>query len=620
MGRKIITFIDMKLRNTSKIALDVLLIAASYYAAYLLRFDGDIPQWYKNVFINSLPFVVVVYLALLLTFGVYRGVYRYSSIRDLGAIFFADTTGFLLLLFILFEAQIMLVPRSVLFIFWLLVLVCIGGVRFVHRAVTVYLPMLRKARKKLLIVGAGNAGEMVIRQITGDPTLGYKPVGIVDDSSKLQNSMIHGVSVIGRIGDIENIVRQREVDEILIATPSATAPQMRRIVHFCEKSGARFKTLPGPRELMNGQVSVNKIRDVRIEDLLERTPVDADCHQLKSSFFNRAVLVTGAAGSIGSELCRQLKEFKPRKLIMLDRAESDLYDLAHELTADSGSHSNIKCVLADITQKSKLEHIFLQERPDIIFHAAAYKHVPFMEEHPEEAVLNNVMGTINVSEAAAKAKASRFVLISTDKAVNPSSVMGATKRLAEYYCVSRNGSTGLVHCAVRFGNVLASKGSVIPLFQQQIANGGPVTVTSKKITRYFMTIPEAVTLVMQAGCMGSGGEIFILDMGEPLNVYDMARHLISLSGLELGKDIEIKVIGLRPGEKLYEELWHSDERPIPTGHPKILKSSHISVSHNFNEHTLGELKIAARCNDRHGILYWLSEMIPNSSLKQLVDN
>ncbi len=617
MGKKIISFLDLKLRNTSKIALDVLLISASYYLAYLLRFDGEIPQWYKNVFINSLPFVVVVYIALLLTFGVYRGVYRYASIRDLGAIFIADTTGFLLLLFILFEAQIMLVPRSVLFIFWLLVLVGIGGVRFAHRAFTVYIPMLRKARKKLLVVGAGDAGEMLVRQTTGDPSLGYKPVGIVDDSSKLQNSMIHGVSVIGRVADIENIVRRRQVDEILIATPSATALQMRRIVHFCEKSGARFKTLPGPRELMNGQVSINKIRDVRIEDLLERTTVDADCHQLKSCFSNKSVLVTGAAGSIGSELCRQLKGFHPKKLIMLDRAESDLYDLAHELFTGLPDDAVLKCVLADITQQVKLDHIFQQERPDIIFHAAAYKHVPFMEEHPEEAVMNNVMGTINVSRAAARAGASRFVLISTDKAVNPSSVMGATKRLAEYYCVSRNGSTGLLHCAVRFGNVLASKGSVIPLFQQQIAKGGPVTVTSKKITRYFMTIPEAVTLVMQAGCMGDGGEIFILDMGEPLNVYDMARHLISLSGLEPGKDIKIKVIGLRPGEKLYEELWHSDERPIPTSHPKILKSSHISVSKNYNIDALRELETAARRHDRQGILYWLSEMIPNSCLREL---
>jgi len=403
-------------------------------------------------------------------------------------------------------------------------------------------------------------------------------------------------------------VKETQIHEIIIAAPSATAPRMRRIVGLCQESGVAYKILPGLKELVNEQFSLEKVRDVRIEDLLERVPVETDTALVQGYLRDRVVLVTGAAGSIGSELCRQLAGASVAHLILVDRAESDMYDLENELKTKFPS-DRLSCEIADILNVPRLTSIFEQYRPEIVFHAAAYKHVPMMEGHPDEAVLNNVFGTIHVSQAAKEFGAERFVLISTDKAVNPTSVMGATKRVAEQYCVAQNGHAATKHTVVRFGNVLDSKGSVVPLFKKQIRDGGPLTVTHKEVRRYFMTIPEAVELVLQASVMGGGGEIFILDMGEPVRVYDMARHLISLSGLEPDKDIEIRITGLRPGEKLSEELWHEDENPRRTRHPSILQSAKMSINGHMSEYALKKLRAAAEKGDAERIHHSLKEMV-----------
>ena len=563
-------FISVNVKSTGKLSFDILLVAISYYAAFLLRFDGHIPQNYKELFIKSMPIVLGVYLVFLVAFGTYRGLWRYASVKDFATIFIVNTVSFISLIVVLFEAGIAAIPRSVLFILWLLVLVSVGALRFSYRVYSIYFPLLFHKRKQVLVIGAGNAGEMLVRQALKEPGLGYKPVAIVDDNRNMIGKNIHGIPVMGTTVNMAQIIKTKHVEEIIIATPSATAQQMRKIIKRCEVTGLKFKTLPGPKELMGGQMILQKVRAVNLEDLLERALITSSDLEIFSQYYeNKVVLVTGAAGSIGSELCRQFISHKPARLIMLDRAESDLFDLEHEILRNGASGSAmLECIICDITNETKLKSVFEALRPQIVFHAAAYKHVPFMQKFPEEAVINNVFGTIGVSQVARRYGVEKFVLVSSDKAVNPTNVMGATKRLTEMYCMKQNGHSETKHIVVRFGNVLGSKGSVVPLFKQQLDAGGPLLVTSKKISRYFMTIPEAVGLVLQAGLMGQGGELFILDMGQPVNIYDMATHMIKLSGLQVGKDIEIKVTGLRPGEKMFEELWNKEEKPIPTLHPK----------------------------------------------------
>ncbi len=607
------------IRRSIKIFLDLILVALAYYAAFNIRLDGDIVEPYKSTMKETFFYVLMIYFVVFLVVGLYRGVWRYSSIRDLGLIMLSNTISAVICLLVFHEFGISSVPRSVIVIFWLLVLISVGGVRFAYRTFTLYLPMLVHNRKHVLVIGAGNAGEMLVRQALKEPTLGYKPVALIDDNVKLQGSQIHGIRVIGKVSDIPKIIKKHHIDEIIIAAPSANATQMRRIVNFCEQGNVPFKTLPGPKEIINGDVIISKIREVKIEDLLERSPVEADSNSLKKYFENKVILVTGAAGSIGSELCRQLSNFPISRLIALDRAESDLFDLEHELYSICSKRKDcLKCIIADITHTFELEKVFAFYKPHIVFHAAAYKHVPFMEYFPEQAVKNNVFGTINVSTIAEKYGVDRFIMISTDKAVNPSSIMGATKRLSELYCVSKNGHTTLKHIVVRFGNVLASKGSVIPLFQQQIRNGGPITVTSKKINRFFMTIPEAVGLVLMAGTSGIGGEIFILDMGDPVNIYTMAKHLVSLSGLVLDKDVKIEITGLRPGEKLYEELWNKEENPVATDMPKVLKSTQVSQNGNIKADKLNLLKQFADAGDRNKIVKLLQEMVPTAQFEKSI--
>jgi FlaA1/EpsC-like NDP-sugar epimerase len=436
--------------------------------------------------------------------------------------------------------------------------------------------------QRVLIAGAGEAGAMVLRELRANPQMGLIPVGFVDDDPAKQNMLIHRIRVLGDRIAIPTLVRQHRVDQVIIAMPSASGKAIRTLLGVCEAAGVRTRTIPGMYELLGGNVSISQLRDVQIEDLLRREPVKTDTAQVTALLRGRRVLVTGAGGSIGAELCRQIARCDPVELTLLGHGENSIFDIYNELSKRAGERGNrgagetehvsrctLHAVIADVRDGERLRGILMQRRPEIVFHAAAHKHVPLMEENEVEAVTNNVLGTLRLVEASLAADVQAFVLISTDKAVNPTSVMGATKRVAELLVQAATGQTGGCYVAVRFGNVLGSRGSVVPLFRQQIAAGGPVTVTHPDIKRYFMTIPEAVQLVLQAAALGRGGEVFVLDMGEPVRIADLACDLIRLSGLEPGRDIDIAYTGLRPGEKLFEELSLAGESYRQTVHSKI---------------------------------------------------
>ncbi len=603
-------FTGGQVRNFFKFLIDLCFIALAWYIAFVLRFDAAIPQEYIKVMLTSSPVVIAVYSFVFFLFGNYKGLWRYSSVQDLFLILCGNTIAIVAVYLIIEFLLHVDIPRSILMIHWLLVIISLGALRFLFRIAFFNLFSPGKKRKRLLIIGAGNSGEMIARQLSRERHLGYKPIAFVDDDSGRRGLRIHGIPVVGSLDKIPAVVKKRLIDEIIIAAPSATAPQMRRIVDLCQRANIPYKTLPGPKELMAGHVSVQKVRKVRIEDLLERTPTPPDYSYLHDYFSDRSVLVTGAAGSIGSELCRQLAHLRPKYVIMLDQAESDLYDLQQELRSLNLINDCKVSIVADVINHDKMKLICAKYKPDVVFHAAAYKHVPLMQSHPEEAVMNNVWGTMSVSRAAEAAGAQKFINISTDKAVDPTSVMGATKRISELFCVSRNGDCDMKHMVVRFGNVLGSQGSVIPLFQQQIRNGGPVTITSKEVSRFFMTIPEAVELVLHAGVIGDGGEIFILDMGEPIKIYDMARHLIALSGFEPEKDIKIRIIGLRPGEKLHEKLWAENELPQKTVHPKIFKLSNgLKNPACISSHDLNHLINIAKHGETDKVISLLKKLV-----------
>jgi FlaA1/EpsC-like NDP-sugar epimerase len=607
--------LDSKTRRFAKIVIDLGLIALSYCAAFWLRFDGQLEAGIVALLQSSLPMALAVFGIILMSSGIYKSMWRYSSVRDLVAIVVGNTVGVVILFigFLVFSPK--LVPRSILLIFWFLDVFTLGGVRLLYTLFMIYWPHFNEPYKRVLIVGAGDSGEMIVRQLLHGHELSYKPVGFVDDAVGLHGDRIHQIPVLGDLSAIPEIVKDKKIAEIIIAFPSATAPQMRRAVQLCEDAGVPFRTLPGTKELINGEVSLDKVRKVKIEDLLERTPDVKDAVFFKEQYAGKRVLVTGAAGSIGSELCCQLAHLDLEALIMLDRAESDLFNAEYKIRRIQNPRVRVFGIVNDVKNYERLEELFLQHKPHMVFHAAAYKHVPLMERFPHEAVLNNVVGTINASKAAAAAGSDRFVLISTDKAVNPTCVMGATKRVAELYCAFQAGN-GLKHVVVRFGNVLASNGSVVPLFEQQIRDGGPVTVTSREIERFFMTIPEAVELVLQAGHLGEGGEIFVLDMGEPIKIFDLAKHLIVLSGFEPEVDIPIRITGLREGEKLYEELWSGEEKPEPTLLPKIMRVTNtLARKHGFSQTALDQLCDAAVAADQHRIRAYLTEIVPTAQLQ-----
>jgi len=568
---------------------DALLAAFSWYFAHALRFNFSVPAETAFLLWRIMPLIIIIKLLSFYFFDLYQGMWRYTSLSDVASIFKACcSSSVVILLLLLFVRGFSGISRSIFIIDWGLTFFLIAGTRMLIRVYFWLGAGDEKARiaeggilkalfgnhnnkKRLLIIGAGDCGEKICREVHENPRLGYRVMGFLDDDPLKLNRRIHGIPVLGRAEEIDYYARDLDAGEILIAMPSLSSREMRSIIARCEGIGVPFKTVPGMGELINGKVTIKAIRDVSYRDLLGREQVNLDEEQIGAYLKGKRVLITGAGGSIGSELCRQVCRYLPGSLVLFERAESPLYEIDLELR-ENFQYIKIISKLADILDPLKLEKVFEETRPHVVFHAAAYKHVPMLEYNPWEAVNNNVIGTRNVAEAAMRFNADRFVLVSTDKAVRPTNVMGASKRLAEMLVQSLNacGVSDTKFMMVRFGNVVGSVGSVVPLFKKQIEKGGPVTVTHPEMTRYFMTIPEACQLILQAGSMGAGGEIFILDMGVPIKIAEMAEDLIRLSGFKPHEDIPIKYIGLRPGEKLKEELITEGEGIVETSHKKIM--------------------------------------------------
>ncbi len=552
------------------ISVQLALIVLSHHCAFLVRFDGELPPLYITVRDSGLWWVLAIRGATFFPFRLYGGLWKYAGVWDLRNIIAAVVTSTLLFDLVAHVGLGPLYPRSVLIIDSVFLICLLGGLRL---ALRMYREGRRgSGRKRLLIYGAGDAGVHIVSEMQKRRLWAYEPIGFIDDDLEKTGMWIHGIPILGTGNDLAEILAHEKPDEVLVAMPRETPARIRAVVRTLEPFKIAIKTLPNLADIIDGKVTMSHIRDLAIEDLLDRPPVQMDLTPVRQFVKGKRVLVTGAGGSIGSELCRQLARCEPAMLFMLDKAESALYDIDMELRRKVPECPN-STLLVDITHAGRLHDAFMRHAPQIVFHAAAYKHVPMMEMHPSEAVLNNVIGTRRLCEISAQRGVETFVQISTDKAVNPTNIMGATKRTGELFvqAIARHpevrGQT--TFCAVRFGNVLGSNGSVVPLFLQQIHHGGPVTVTHPDIRRYFMTIPEASQLVLRAATLAKGGEIFVLDMGEQIRVLDMARHLIRLSGFVPEEEIPITFTGLRPGEKLYEELVGVDETVEPSGESKI---------------------------------------------------
>ena len=615
-----------KIKILILVILDAVLVNVSSIASLLLRFEfstesASFQSFFQNL-VSGLAICTIIKLLVFFAASLYTSLWRYASTEEMLKIVVACVASSALCVTyrVLFNLTL---PRSVYVISLLLDIILVACSRFGYR-------WLRDAKtpgsfnlekdhtgelRRILLVGAGDAGASLIKEIKLHKEQMQKVVVVVDDNPAKVGQRILGVKIEGSRGDIPKLVRKYQVDEIVIAIPSASKKQIREIIEICHKTRCKVRTLPSLIDLLTDKVSVSALRDINIEDLLGRDPVSVDLREISGYLEGKIVLVTGAGGSIGSELCRQIARFRPRRLVLLDIYENGVFDLGTELKAKfPGLEYNI--TIGSVADLARMEEIFAEYKPHVVFHAAAHKHVPLMEFSPREAVANNVIGTKNCLDLAEKYRAGRFVLISTDKAVNPSSVMGATKRICEMLLQEKSKTQSVTNfSAVRFGNVLGSNGSVIPTFRRQIAAGGPVTVTDKEMTRFFMTIPEAVQLVVQAGAMAKGGEIFVLDMGEPVKILDLAENLIRLSGFVPYEEIDIEFTGLRPGEKLYEELLLNGENTAKTSHDKIYIGRPLPASESLTALLQGgqlELSIEGLKNKKDGeIRKWIKEMVPN---------
>lgn len=560
--------------NMRKILLviaDAVLVNLSVCLALLIKYDTAIPQQYIGYFLSNAPAITVLQIAIFYIFGLYRSLWEYASIEEMMQIILATLAAKGLGLAVdLITNRVFSVP--VYMVSWICLVMLIGGIRISYRYVRrVRMHMQRNQCKasRVMIVGAGSAGSMLIKEFKNHIDMNLVPVVVVDDDKTKHGTSINNVPVVSGREKIKELAKQYKIDEIIVAIPSASKKEVAELLRISKDTKCRLKTLPNMMEIIDGEVTVRQLRDVSIEDLLGRDEIHLNMDEISGYLKDEVVLVTGGGGSIGSELCRQIAKFGPKKLIIFDIYENNAYDLQNELVYTYKDKLDLEVLIGSCRDRERLREVFDRYRPGVVFHAAAHKHVPLMEGNPAEAIKNNVFGTLNTCRRAIDFGSKKFILVSTDKAVNPTNIMGASKRLAEIIVQSMNRMSDTKFAAVRFGNVLGSNGSVIPLFKKQIIQGGPVTVTHPDIIRYFMTIPEASQLVIQAGALANGGEVFVLDMGEPVRIADLARDLISLSGLEPDVDIKIEYTGLRPGEKLYEELLMAEEGLEKTAHRKI---------------------------------------------------
>jgi FlaA1/EpsC-like NDP-sugar epimerase len=580
-----------------QVVVDVALVAAAWQLSWFLRFDEEPPVYYRR-YLDWDVFVLVVGITIpvFVAFGFYNRWWRYVSTRDIwgAARGVAAASIATFLVFTLLDFHPARVPRGIWIVNLLLLLAFVTGSRLLARTL-IERPSMGSvvARgKEVMIVGAGDAAEQILREMLRTPALGYTPIGLVDDDPRKKNVRLHGIRVLGTTDDLRHLLRDRRPDEILIAIPSASGEQRERIVEIARAEGVPMNTLPGLAEMISTDFNLTgQIRPVEVEDLLGREPVEVDIDSIAGYLTGEVVLVTGAGGSIGAELCRQIARVGPTRLVLVDNGEPGLFEIERELVDERGFRATA-AILADAGNETKMRQVFDKYRPVVVFHAAAYKHVPLMEANPLEAVRNNALVTRTVADLAVEFGAKRFVLVSTDKAVNPKTVMGQSKALCEWLVESwgHREDTPTRFCGVRFGNVLGSSGSVIPIFRKQIARGGPVTVTHAEMTRYFMTIPEAVQLVVQAGAIGGRGQVYVLDMGEPVRIVDLAETMIELSGKEPGTGIAIEFVGARPGEKLHEELWSEDETVTPSAHEAILLVTRPPIDPDWLDSELDELE------------------------------
>jgi FlaA1/EpsC-like NDP-sugar epimerase len=598
------------------VAADAGLIALAWWLAFWLRFDHGVPKPYGRLFADTIAIALVLKLAVFVLFGFYNRWWRYVSTRDMWGAARGVTAACIvsdLVVLLAHPVKGFQLPRSVAVLDWLLLMALVAGTRLIARSL-IERPgaaSLVARGREVIIVGAGDAAQLVIRELQRTPSLGYTPIGLIDDDPRKKNLRLHGVRVLGTTEELPQILRENRPDEVLIAIPSASGEERRHVVELTRQASIPVKTLPGLYELISGDLNLaGQIRPVEVQDVLGRQPVEVDLVAIASYVQDETVLVTGAGGSIGAELCRQIARLGPARLVLVEHSESALFDIERELL-DERDFSAVATVLGDCGDRAKMSQVFERYRPTVVFHAAAYKHVALLEANPLEAVRNNTLATKVLCDVAVEYGAARFVLVSTDKAANPKNLLGQSKAVCEWIVEAYGHRQDIPgrFVAVRFGNVLNSSGSVIPIFRRQIAKGGPVTVTHPEMTRYFMTIPEAVSLIVQAGAIGGRGRVYVLDMGEPVKIIDLARNMIRLSGKEPETDIPIEFVGVRPGEKLHEELWNAGEHVGPTKHPKIFRAARQPIDADWLDAELAELEGMVERGETLDVVSRLATMI-----------
>ncbi len=611
---------SVSVRRLGQVAVDACLVGLAYWLAYTLRFDSGIPDRYYELLTETIVFVVVAKLVIFAVFGLYSKLWRFVDQRDVESIVRAVIVASFVLvvgLFLLPPGKTD-PPRGVIALDFLLTLALVVGSRFLVRALVerpTRGPLVQRAAREVLIVGAGNGGQQVAFELRRNPELSSAPIGFVDDDPRKQGMRIAGLKVLGPTGALPRVLDDTEADEVIIAIPSAPGVLRQKVVTACRERGIPVRTLPTTFEILSGGVNLmRQVRAVRVEDVLGREPVRVEIDRVGAYLRGRTVLVTGAGGSIGGELSRQIARVGPKRLVLVDNAENSLFEIRRELEEER-HFGRAVAVLADCKDATRMREIFLEQDPSVVFHAAAYKHVTLMEENPVEAVRNNAVATRIVAAAAGGAGVERFVLVSTDKAVAPATVMGASKALAEWAIeAAQHRYHGTRYASVRFGNVLGSSGSVVPIFRRQIGSGGPVTVTDPKMTRYFMTIPEAVQLIIRSGELSTGGEVFVLEMGDPVRIVDLARNMIRLAGYEPDVDIAIELVGRRPGEKLHEDLFNPGERPRPTHAEKIVSADRVPLDPQWVESAFARIEELVYAGDAAALAATVAELSAERAL------